>query len=128
MDERTSPQTPGAPAFVVERNANPVDVAERARLLANPGFGRVFTDHMVMIRYNETLGWHDSAASAGDAAKRGARSGAQSSSKGVRRMASPGRRRRPSGALIYHDRAAPVARSAPRSTPPRGEIAALRSG
>ncbi|MBK7284784.1 MAG: branched-chain amino acid aminotransferase [Sphingomonadales bacterium] len=59
MDERTSPQTPGAPAFVVERNANPVDVAERARLLANPGFGRVFTDHMVMIRYNETLGWHD---------------------------------------------------------------------
>ncbi len=59
MDERTAPQAPGALPFVIERNANPVALAERNRLLANPGFGRVFTDHMVMIRYNEAQGWHD---------------------------------------------------------------------
>lgn len=37
----------------------PVPAAERARLLADPGFGRVFTDHMVTIRYAEGRGWHD---------------------------------------------------------------------
>jgi branched-chain amino acid aminotransferase len=31
----------------------------RAALLENPGFGRVFTDHMVTIRYSEAAGWHD---------------------------------------------------------------------
>ena len=45
--------------FVIEHNPHPVDPAERARLLANPGFGRVFTDHMAMIRYSDMLGWHD---------------------------------------------------------------------
>ena len=33
--------------------------AKRAELLANPGFGRVFSDHMVTIRYSEAEGWHD---------------------------------------------------------------------
>ena len=33
--------------------------AERSALLANPGFGRIFTDHMVTIRYAETKGWYD---------------------------------------------------------------------
>ena len=46
-------------AFPFEANLNPVDPARRAELLADPGFGRVFTDHMVTIRYNETDGWHD---------------------------------------------------------------------
>ncbi|WP_433211266.1 branched-chain amino acid aminotransferase [Dactylosporangium sp. CS-047395] len=32
---------------------------ERAALLADPGFGRVFTDHMVTVRYAEGEGWHD---------------------------------------------------------------------
>lgn len=32
---------------------------ERAELLENPGFGTVFTDHMVTIRYTEGTGWHD---------------------------------------------------------------------
>jgi branched-chain amino acid aminotransferase len=36
----------------------PVADAERAALLANPGFGRVFTDHMVIVRYSEGRGWH----------------------------------------------------------------------
>jgi branched-chain amino acid aminotransferase len=30
-----------------------------AAMLANPGFGKYFTDHMVTIRWTETLGWHD---------------------------------------------------------------------
>ncbi|TQN30873.1 branched chain amino acid aminotransferase [Haloactinospora alba] len=32
---------------------------ERAALLDNPGFGNVFTDHMVTIRYTEGKGWYD---------------------------------------------------------------------
>ena len=47
------------PSFIIERNAESVIAAERANRIADPGFGRVFTDHMVMIRYNETQGWHD---------------------------------------------------------------------
>jgi branched-chain amino acid aminotransferase len=34
---------------------------ERDALLVNPGFGQVFTDHMVSIRYTEGKGWHDAA-------------------------------------------------------------------
>ena len=48
-----------AGAFPFEANPNPVDFAERAARLADPGFGRVFTDHMVTIRYSDTLGWYD---------------------------------------------------------------------
>lgn len=59
MDERHSEQARSALPFAIERNPNPVDPAERSRLIADPGFGRVFTDHMVMIRYNEAQGWHD---------------------------------------------------------------------
>ncbi|CAM4069992.1 branched-chain amino acid aminotransferase [Nocardiopsis rhodophaea] len=32
---------------------------ERAALLESPGFGNVFTDHMVTIRYTEDKGWYD---------------------------------------------------------------------
>ena len=39
-----------AGAFPFEANPNPVDPAERAARLTDPGFGRVFTDHMVTIR------------------------------------------------------------------------------
>jgi len=45
--------------FAVRRNPNPVGAAERAALLVNPSFGRVFTDHMVTIRYAEGKGWYD---------------------------------------------------------------------
>ena len=47
------------PSFALERNAEPVAVAERAKLLADPGFGRVFTDHMAIVRYSDAKGWHD---------------------------------------------------------------------
>jgi len=45
--------------FEIRPNPQPVGVAERAGLLANPGFGRVFTDHMVTIRYADSKGWYD---------------------------------------------------------------------
>ena len=45
--------------FTVVPHASPVPAAERDALLVDPGFGRVFTDHMVMIRYAEAKGWHD---------------------------------------------------------------------
>lgn len=48
-----------AGAFPFEANPNPVDTARRAELLADPGFGRVFTDHMVTIRYSDDKGWYD---------------------------------------------------------------------
>jgi branched-chain amino acid aminotransferase len=46
-------------AFPFEANPNPVDATERAARLVDPGFGRVFTDHMVTIRYSDAKGWHD---------------------------------------------------------------------
>ena len=44
-----------------ETRPNPFPIADEAReaLLVNPGFGRVFTDHMVVMRYSEGQGWHD---------------------------------------------------------------------
>lgn len=45
--------------FEVHRNPNPVSAGQRASMLVDPGFGRVFTDHMVVIRYSEAKGWHD---------------------------------------------------------------------
>ena len=47
------------PSFVLERNAEAVAPAARAKLLADPGFGRVFTDHMAVVRYSDAKGWHD---------------------------------------------------------------------
>lgn len=40
-------------------NPNPVSAQERARLLLDPGFGKIFTDHMVTLRYSSQAGWHD---------------------------------------------------------------------
>src|SRR5215475_2780424 len=45
--------------FEIRPNPAPVSVAERSALLVDPGFGRVFTDHMVTIRYAEHKGWYD---------------------------------------------------------------------
>jgi branched-chain amino acid aminotransferase len=49
----------GAASFRFEPNLNPVAPNVRAERLQDPGFGRVFTDHMVMIRYSEGRGWYD---------------------------------------------------------------------
>ncbi len=35
----------------------PADV--RAKLIADPGFGKIFSDHMVTVRWSSEKGWHD---------------------------------------------------------------------
>jgi branched-chain amino acid aminotransferase len=45
-------------AFQVTRNENAKSAEERAALLVEPGFGKVFTDHMVDICWSERGGWH----------------------------------------------------------------------
>jgi branched-chain amino acid aminotransferase len=42
----------------VTRNVAAKSDAERAELLQNPGFGKIFTDHMVDICWSEKGGWH----------------------------------------------------------------------
>ncbi len=59
MTQPSDAPTKSQPSFVVERCAAPVPVADRTKLLADPGFGRVFTDHMAIVRYTEGRGWHD---------------------------------------------------------------------
>jgi branched-chain amino acid aminotransferase len=39
----------------------PTPAARRAEILADPGFGRYFTDHMVTITWSTGKGWHDAA-------------------------------------------------------------------
>ena len=45
--------------FALDRHTAPVPANERTAMLVDPGFGRVFTDHMVLVRYAEGKGWHD---------------------------------------------------------------------
>ena len=45
--------------FEIQPAANPTPEKERSAKLADPGFGRIFTDHMAIIRYNQAKGWHD---------------------------------------------------------------------
>lgn len=47
------------PIFNLYQNSTPVSEAERATLLDNPGWGKVFSDHIVTLRYTEAKGWHD---------------------------------------------------------------------
>ncbi|MHA6667462.1 branched-chain amino acid aminotransferase [Homoserinimonas sp. A447] len=44
--------------FAVTKNDNARSVQEREAILANPGFGTSFTDHMVDICWSEQGGWH----------------------------------------------------------------------
>ncbi|MBH0053645.1 MULTISPECIES: branched-chain amino acid aminotransferase [unclassified Salinibacterium] len=45
-------------SFLVKKNQEPRSVEEREAILANPGFGVNFTDHMVDICWSEQGGWH----------------------------------------------------------------------
>lgn len=47
------------PTIELKPSANLVAEAERDRILAAPGFGRYFTDHMVTVKWTEGRGWHD---------------------------------------------------------------------
>lgn len=51
--------TDGPLEFTVERSANPASDAVRAAMVADPGFGRYYTDHMVSVSYTVDQGWHD---------------------------------------------------------------------
>lgn len=54
------PHSPSASTiFAFEPHAQAVPAAERAARIANPGFGKMFTDHMAIARYHEGVGWHD---------------------------------------------------------------------
>ena len=44
--------------FEIQPAANPTSEKERAARLVDPGFGRIFTDHMAVVRYNQAKGWH----------------------------------------------------------------------
>ena len=45
--------------FDIRASKSRVSADQRAQLLAAPGFGSVFTDHMATIRWTEDQGWHD---------------------------------------------------------------------
>ncbi|AKE41602.1 branched-chain amino acid aminotransferase, group II [Corynebacterium kutscheri] len=45
--------------FVVEKTTTPTDPEKLAHILANPGFGKYHTDHMVTIDWTLEKGWHD---------------------------------------------------------------------
>lgn len=49
----------GALEFTLARNASGASDEVRAGILADPGFGRFHTDHMVSIDYTAGRGWHD---------------------------------------------------------------------
>src|ERR1700760_376813 len=51
--------TQGSLDFTLARNAHPASDEVRAEILADPGFGRFHTDHMVSIDYTADQGWHD---------------------------------------------------------------------
>lgn len=45
--------------FVVTPHASPVAAATRRKVLEDPGFGKIFSDHMVTLRWSAEAGWHD---------------------------------------------------------------------
>jgi branched-chain amino acid aminotransferase len=47
------------PTISLKPTSTPLAASEREAILADPGFGRHFTDHMVRITWNEGRGWHD---------------------------------------------------------------------
>jgi branched-chain amino acid aminotransferase len=55
MTTGPSPEIP----FAIHPSASPVPAGRRAELLQSPGFGQLFTDHMITLRWSEQDGWHD---------------------------------------------------------------------
>jgi branched-chain amino acid aminotransferase len=45
--------------FAIHMADHRIDDADRERLLAEPGFGQVFTEHMITIAWDTERGWHD---------------------------------------------------------------------
>src|ERR1700716_4074003 len=44
--------------FDIQPTTKPTPDKDRDAKLADPGFGRVFTDHMAIVRYDQAKGWH----------------------------------------------------------------------
>src|SRR5689334_6271457 len=57
-------KAPSNTTFTRRPTATPVADQVRADMLIDPGFGKVFTDHMVTIRWSKDRGWHDHAVTA----------------------------------------------------------------
>jgi branched-chain amino acid aminotransferase len=55
MDGRSAPEI----KFDLITSERRVPEQARAALLESPGFGRVFTDHMITLRWSPDQGWHD---------------------------------------------------------------------
>jgi branched-chain amino acid aminotransferase len=47
------------PTIELKPSSSVTPAAERERILASPGFGRHFTDHMVTVKWAEGRGWYD---------------------------------------------------------------------
>ncbi len=45
--------------FEIRPQTRPLPAERRAAALAEPGFGKTFTDHMVTLRWTSERGWHD---------------------------------------------------------------------
>lgn len=45
--------------FTINTTDKPISDADRAAVLANPGFGRAFTEHMVTMKWTPEAGWHE---------------------------------------------------------------------
>ena len=59
MTTASTPPSPPAGGFRRELHPAPIPVSRRDEIHAAPGFGRYFTDHMVLIDYDAGVGWHD---------------------------------------------------------------------
>ena len=46
-------------SFTVQVRSDPLPDEQREAVLADPGFGRTFTDHMVLASWTTAEGWHD---------------------------------------------------------------------
>jgi branched-chain amino acid aminotransferase len=55
MDGRSAPEF----KFDLITSERRVPEAARVAMLESPGFGRVFTDHMITLRWSADRGWHD---------------------------------------------------------------------
>src|SRR6476620_1122921 len=46
-------------SFRLVPSDSPASAERRAEVLAAPGFGRFFTDHMAVVDFDRETGWHD---------------------------------------------------------------------
>ncbi|MGH6786482.1 MAG: branched-chain amino acid aminotransferase [Novosphingobium sp.] len=54
-----APEMTSALPFTRLPHPAPLPEGQRAAILADPGFGKAFSDHMVSIDYSEAKGWHN---------------------------------------------------------------------